>query len=78
MGLARVDAVGRGAVTDRGDADGSAVVREQVDHAVRADAQRSEAQEPPAELMARGRIAFQEPERLLHGVDQRPLETQQL
>jgi hypothetical protein len=53
------------------------IVRELVDDAVRADAQRVRTTEPSSECVAAVRIPFKQSERVLDSVKQRPLEFKQ-
>jgi hypothetical protein len=72
-----VGAVGDGSVADRGDADGVLSVSELIDDAIRADAERAEAFEPPPEFVSGERVAFEQAEGVFDGVDQWPVEVEQ-
>ncbi len=53
-------------------------VGELIDDAVGADAKRAESSEAPAQHVAGERITFEQPERIPYGVDQGPVELEEL
>lgn len=65
-------------MTDRCDANCVIVVSELIDDAIRADFERAEAVQPSMERMSGVRVPFEQRERLLHRVDERPVEVEQL
>jgi hypothetical protein len=65
-------------MADRGDPDGLLIVCELINDAVGAHAQRAQAREPAAQRVPGVRLALEESERILDGVDQGPLEIEQL
>lgn len=73
-GSPRVAAIRDGAVSNRDDANRPLSLGELVDDAVGADAKRAEPSEPPPQHVAGQRIAFEQPERVLYGVDEGPAE----
>ncbi len=62
----------------RGDADGVLIVRQLIDDAVGANAQRAQAAEPATQPVPCLRLALEQSERVLDGVDQGPVEIEQL
>jgi hypothetical protein len=65
-------------VADRGDSYGLVIVCQLVDDAICAYAQRAQAGQPPAEGVSAVGVALEESERVLDGVDERPVEIEQL
>ena len=65
-------------MSDRDNADCLFSLGELIDDAVGADAKRAQSCQAPAQNVAGERIAFQQPECILHGVDERPIELEQL
>ncbi len=65
-------------MADRGDTDGVLVVCQLIDDAVGPHAQRAQAAEPSAQRVPCVRLALEQSERVLDGVDQGPIEIEQL
>lgn len=65
-------------MTDCRDADCLVVIGELVDDAVGADAQRTQAMEPAAEHVSDVWVSFVQSQRVFDGVDQRPVEVEEL
>ena len=65
-------------MTDCGDADGLVGIGELVNDAIRADAQGPEAPQPAAKRVPGAGLAREHAEGLLDGIDQRPVEIEQL
>jgi hypothetical protein len=63
-----------GAVSNRDDTNRFIGLGELVDDAKGTDAQQSEAPQPAAQRVAGQRIAFEQPERVLEGIDEGPVE----
>ncbi len=76
--LAWIAAVGDRPVADGGDSDRPVVVRELVDDSVRADSQRVQAAKPATQRIAGVWLALKQRQGFLGGVDQRPVEHEQL
>jgi hypothetical protein len=64
-------------MTNRHDANCSVILGELVDDAERANAQRAEPPQPPAQCVANKRIALEQSERILYRIDQGPVELEQ-
>ena len=65
-------------MTDGGDANGPVGIGELVDDAIGADAQGPQAPQPAAKRVPSARLAREHAERLIDGIDQRPVEIEQL
>jgi hypothetical protein len=65
-------------VEDRGDANGLIVIGQLIDNAVGADSQRTQHSQPTAQLVSCSGVALEQAEGALDGVDQRPVEVEQL
>ncbi len=65
-------------MADSGDSDRLVVVRKLIDDPVRADSQRVQAAKPATQRIAGVRLALEQREGFLGGVDQRPVERKQL
>ena len=65
-------------MADRRDADSALVIGELVDHAIAANVKRAQSAQPSAEGTPGPGLAFEEAEGVLDGVDQRPVEAEQL
>jgi hypothetical protein len=73
-----VATVGNRAVSSRNNTNCLLGLGELIDDAVGADAKRAQASEAPPQYVAGNRIAFEQPERILYGIDERPIELEQL
>src|SRR5579875_1921009 len=65
-------------MADRRDTNRLLVVGDLVDDAIGADAQRAEAVQPAPQCMSDVRVPLEQSERVLDGVDQRPVEVEKL
>jgi hypothetical protein len=74
LGLSGVAAIGDRAVANRDHANCLLGLGELVDDPVSANAERSKSSQPPTQRVSGEGIAFEEPERVLYGVDERPVE----
>lgn len=63
---------------DRRDANGAALIRELIDDSIRPGPQRAKPAKAAPQRMAGLRLALEQSKRLIHGVDQRPFELEQI